>query len=148
MNALWPSLLLAFASLPEMSYLLPLSTYKARVEDIAGCKFNSCLLNFYRSGDDHLSWHSDNEPEYGENPTIASVSFGAARDFLLRKNIDKSRRHSFLLDSGDILMMMGSIQKHWMHCVPKRKRITESRVNLTFRQVLNSNFDKQDTDSI
>jgi alkylated DNA repair dioxygenase AlkB len=38
-----------------------------------------------RDGSDHLSWHSDNEAVYGPTPTIASISFGAARDFMMRK---------------------------------------------------------------
>lgn len=62
---------------------------KAAVEQLAGCAFNSCLLNHYRSGDDHMSWHSDNEPLYGQQPVIASVSFGDTRDFVLRHNIHR-----------------------------------------------------------
>jgi alkylated DNA repair dioxygenase AlkB len=62
---------------------------KAAVEQLAGCSFNSCLLNHYRSGDDNISWHSDNEPLYGQQPVIASVSFGDTRDFVLRHNIHR-----------------------------------------------------------
>jgi alkylated DNA repair dioxygenase AlkB len=62
---------------------------KAAVEQLAGCTFNSCLLNHYRSGDDNISWHSDNEPLYGQQPVIASVSFGDTRDFVLRHNIHR-----------------------------------------------------------
>ena len=41
-----------------------------RVEELAGTTFNSCLLNFYRSGVDHMGYHSDNEPLYGSQPII------------------------------------------------------------------------------
>jgi alkylated DNA repair dioxygenase AlkB len=54
---------------------------KGRVESAAMVSFNSVLLNFYRSGQDSVSWHSDDEPELGTNPVIGSVSFGAARSF-------------------------------------------------------------------
>ena len=43
---------------------------KAKLQDIAGVEFNSCLLNLYRDGSDHMGWHSDNEKLYGDNPTI------------------------------------------------------------------------------
>ena len=43
---------------------------KAKLQGIAGVEFNSCLLNLYRDGSDHMGWHSDNEKLYGDNPTI------------------------------------------------------------------------------
>ena len=50
------------------------------------------LLNWYRSGEDHMGWHADDEPELGPNPVIASVNFGATRDFILRRIDDPSRK--------------------------------------------------------
>src|SRR5689334_6359766 len=50
---------------------------KARVETVAETRFNSVLLNFYRTEQDSVAWHSDDEKELGTNPVIASVSFGA-----------------------------------------------------------------------
>src|SRR4051812_36579464 len=46
--------------------------------------FNSALVNLYRSGSDYVRWHADNEPCFGKNPIIASVSFGATRKFQLK----------------------------------------------------------------
>lgn len=75
---------------------------------------------------------------YGPNPTIASVSFGAARDFVLRHNLDRSRKISTRLSAGDVLIMAGSTQQHWQHSIPKRKGVTQPRINLTFRAILDS----------
>lgn len=108
---------------------------KAKLEAVAGVTFNSCLLNLYRSGADHMGWHSDNEKLYGDDPVIGSVSFGATRRFLLRRNGDHNDKWSYELASGDILIMKGTTQRHWMHSIPKMLRIDEPRINLTFRQI-------------
>ncbi|KAK9820152.1 hypothetical protein WJX72_006734 [[Myrmecia] bisecta] len=109
---------------------------KAKLEELSGESFNSCLLNLYRSGKDHVSWHSDNEVLYGPNPTVASASFGAERHFLMRQNADHTKKHSFLLGPGDLLVMKGTTQQHWMHSVPKRARVEGERISLTFRKVV------------
>lgn len=108
---------------------------KSLVEKFAGLSFNSCLLNFYRTGADHLSWHSDNESLYGPAPIIGSASLGSARDFLIRHNIERTEQHSIRLESGDVLVMGGSMQQHWMHSIPKRARV-DARINLTFRNII------------
>lgn len=103
------------------------------LEAATGFQFNSCLLNLYRNGTDSLSYHSDSEQEYGVNPTIASVSLGTTRAFLLRRNSDHGDKISFALRSGDLLIMTGTTQQHWMHSIPKRAGVTSPRINLTFR---------------
>ncbi|MFC3713734.1 alpha-ketoglutarate-dependent dioxygenase AlkB family protein [Sphingoaurantiacus capsulatus] len=108
---------------------------KHAVENCAGVNFNSVLLNWYRDGEDSLSWHADNEKELGENPTIASVNFGETRDFLLRRNDNKSTKLSIPLKHGTVLIMRGALQHFWEHSVPKRKSVHGSRFNLTFRQI-------------
>lgn len=108
---------------------------KARIEEMTGGSFNSVLLNWYRDGSDHLSWHSDNEPELGPTPVIASANFGAERDFALRRKDDKSQKLVIPLRHGTLLVMRGDLQKYWEHSVPKRKKSRESRFNLTFRRI-------------
>jgi len=61
---------------------------KEQIEKVAGTQFNSVLMNWYRSGEDYLNWHTDDEPELGKNPTIASVNFGETRDFQVRHKDD------------------------------------------------------------
>lgn len=58
---------------PELLHL------KSLFEPIAGIKFNSVLLNYYRDGNDSVAWHSDRKSVLGKNPIIASVSFGQVR---------------------------------------------------------------------
>ena len=97
--------------------------------------FNSVLLNWYRSGDDHISWHTDAEPELGTNPLIASVNFGASRRFLIRRKDDHSIKLELPLHHGSVLVMAGALQHHWQHSVPKQKKVKTNRINLTFRNI-------------
>lgn len=96
------------------------------------------LLNWYRSGEDHMGWHADDEPELGPDPVIASANFGATRDFILRRTDDPSRKIVISLQHGSVLVMQGALQHHWQHSVPKRKKVTHSRFNLTFRTIVQS----------
>lgn len=107
----------------------------AAVNDATGVAFNAALANWYRGGDDRMGWHADNEPELGPNPVLASLSFGARRDFRLRRIGNHRDTLTIALGEGDLLVMGASLQHHWQHCVPKRARARE-RINLTFRRVL------------
>ncbi|MBW8191789.1 alpha-ketoglutarate-dependent dioxygenase AlkB [Neiella marina] len=101
---------------------------------LSGSQFNSVLLNYYRDGRDHMGWHSDNEPELGEQPIIASVSLGAERDFDLRHRATNQRLR-VPLTHGSLLVMAGDCQHKWQHALPKRLRERQPRLNLTFRFV-------------
>lgn len=109
---------------------------KQQIEPIAKVKFNSVLLNFYRDGKDGVAWHSDDEPELGNYPVIASVSFGGTRKFSLKlKDKTRSEKHDILLSNGDLLLMKGETQKYWYHQIPKTKKTVFPRINLTFRVI-------------
>jgi alkylated DNA repair dioxygenase AlkB len=95
-------------------------------------QFNGVLLNYYRSGDDKLGWHADDEKDILRDSPIASVSFGAARRFLLKHNQTGERRE-ITLAHGSLLVMAGTTQRFWKHCVPAERRIEQGRINLTFR---------------
>jgi alkylated DNA repair dioxygenase AlkB len=107
---------------------------KQKVEHRTGKSFNSCLLNLYYSGEDGMGWHSDDEPELGAQPIIASLSLGATRKFQFRHK-QTDQRVSLLLDSGTLLLMQGKTQHFWKHQVPKMKAVKTSRINLTFRTI-------------
>ncbi|WGS53653.1 alpha-ketoglutarate-dependent dioxygenase AlkB [Paraburkholderia sp. D15] len=104
------------------------------VEAVCGARFNSVLLNRYRSGTDSMGWHADREPELGARPVIASVSLGVARRFDLRHN-KTGVVQSFSLKGGSLLVMKGDTQTSWRHRVPKEPRVMGERINLTFRWV-------------
>ncbi len=97
--------------------------------------FNSCLLNQYPEGSDGMGWHSDNEKELEPMATIASVSLGGNRKFSF-KHIQTKETVSLTLHNGSLLLMKGEIQNHWMHQLPKTKKIIDSRINLTFRTII------------
>jgi alkylated DNA repair dioxygenase AlkB len=93
---------------------------------------NSCLANLYRDGTDSMGYHSDDEPELGPRPTIASVSLGDRRRFVLRHR-STGERWSYDLGGGDLLVMRDESQSDYAHAVPKTSRPIGSRINLTFR---------------
>ncbi len=98
-----------------------------------GVEFNSCLANLYRDGSDSMGFHSDDEPELGRRPTIASVSLGASRRFLFRHRGTRAR-WTWDLGEGDLLVMRDESQSDYGHAVPKTTRPTGPRMNLTFRR--------------
>ncbi len=110
-----------------------LSNLKDIVEKLTHTNFNSCLLNLYHNGDEGVNWHSDDESTLGNNPTIASLTFGAERKFSLKHKITKETV-SLTLEAGSLFVMKGSTQSNWIHCLPKMKNITTPRINLTFRK--------------
>lgn len=111
-----------------------LLSIKQRVEEIANISFNSVLINLYRYGQDSMGWHSDDEPELGKNPIIASVSFGSTRKFQLRHRFNKTlKKVEINLTHGSLLMMQGKTQECWQHQIPKTAKFVNPRINLTFR---------------
>ena len=104
------------------------------VESITNEKYNACLLNLYHNGEEAMGWHCDNEKEIVPNSSIASLSIGASRKFSFKHKATKETI-SIQLENGSLLEMKEAIQQHWWHALPKSKKITESRINLTFRQM-------------
>lgn len=107
------------------------------IEDIAEHRFNSVLLNYYRDHRDGMGLHSDNEPELGPMPTIASLSLGEERRFQLKHRHRKDMRAiSIPLPNGSLLVIRGDTQRFWKHGIPKQKAPCGPRVNLTFRTIM------------
>lgn len=123
----------SFRALPWTETLVEIKT---ELEQRLGLGFNSALANLYRNGQDSVAWHSDDEPELGRNPVIASLSLGAERRFALRH---KSRRDlepvRLDLPNGSLLLMAGETQHRWQHQLSKTARAVGPRINLTFRWV-------------
>lgn len=105
---------------------------KEKIEAVQG-QYNYCLLNRYRSGQDSMGMHADNEPEMGD--VIGSVSLGAIRTFRIKHNKTKETM-SFPLGHGSLLIMAGTMQQFWKHEVPKTKQAVGERINLTYRQIM------------
>lgn len=116
-----------------------LARVRGRVQELAGAEFNSVLCNLYRDGRDSMGWHSDDEPELGPEPAIASVTLGHARPFQFRPkkrdNPDAPAPFAVELGSGSLLLMAGETQHNWQHAIAKTKREIGRRLNLTFRYI-------------
>lgn len=102
-----------------------------QVEAASGARYNAVLLNLYRDGGDSMGLHSDDESELGPAPTIASVSLGAVRRFVLRHRT-APLRYGLELAHGSLLVMAGPTQQAWKHGLPKAAG-AQARINLTFR---------------
>jgi len=113
-----------------------LSNIRSRVEAVTQASFNSVLLNYYRDHRDSMGMHSDDEPELGRNPAIASVSLGEQRTLVLKHKSRKELKPLHLpLDSGSVLLMTGLTQHFWKHGINKVTHPCGPRVNLTFRRI-------------
>ena len=113
-----------------------LQMIREMVEPLAGIKFNSVLLNYYRDGNDSVAWHSDKESIMGSQPVIASVSFGQVRSFDIRNKADHREHYSVKLEHGSFLLMKAGLQEAFEHRIAKSVKPMKARVNLTFRLVI------------
>ncbi|OAA64995.1 DNA repair family protein [Cordyceps fumosorosea ARSEF 2679] len=115
-----------------------LDTLRRSTEAATSCRFNFCLVNYYASGADSISYHSDDERFLGPDPAIASFSLGAQRDFLMKhKTAPESLK--LALASGAMVLMRGTTQSRWLHSIPKRTGKNSEdggRINITFRRAM------------
>ena len=100
--------------------------------------FNSCLLNYYPSGEDGMGYHADDEKELGEQSIIASLSLGATRKFVFKHKKTQDKVELYL-ESGQLIVMHGDTQSFWKHSITKTKKVTTGRISLTFRQIYPNN---------
>jgi len=134
---------------------------KNLTEALTSDTYNFVLVNYYATGTDSISFHSDDERFLGDNPTIASYSLGARRDFLLKhkppgagpgngtKNGGPKGQDAIYpgttqiklpLGSGDMILMRGETQLNWLHSIPKRtgkaNEADKGRINITMRKAM------------
>ncbi|XP_032054944.1 DNA oxidative demethylase ALKBH2 [Aythya fuligula] len=116
---------------------------RERVASVTGHNFNFVLINRYKDGLDHIGEHRDDEKELVPRSPIASVSFGACRDFVFRHCESRgknAKRHiepvTLQLAHGSLLLMKYPTNVYWYHSLPVRKRVLSPRINLTFRKVM------------
>lgn len=118
-----------------LAWTKELSELRKMVNELTGSNFNSCLLNLYHNGDEGMAWHSDDEKSLGKNTVIASLSFGAERKFSFRHKKTKETI-SLVLEAGSLLVMKEATQTNWLHSLPKTKKVSLPRINLTFRTII------------
>jgi len=124
-------------NLSPLPWTRALLDIKSRIEVVSRTNFNSVLLNYYRDHRDSMGLHSDDEPELGVQPILASLSLGVERTFILKHKREKTLKPVRLkLASGSLLLMKGETQRHWKHGIDKETRPCGPRINLTFRRIL------------
>lgn len=137
---LTPRLTCWYGETKRIAGILPwtadLQAIREVVEPLAGVKFNSVLLNYYRDGNDSVAWHSDKESIMGSQPVIASLSFGQVRSFDIRCKADHKEHYSIRLEHGSFLLMKAGLQEGWEHRIAKSTKPMKARINLTFRLVV------------
>ncbi|WP_369691927.1 alpha-ketoglutarate-dependent dioxygenase AlkB [Caulobacter segnis] len=111
-----------------------IAAIKKTIERLLGRSFNSVLLNYYRDNRDSMGMHSDDEPELGPEPVIASLSIGAVRTLTFKSKLNSDSR-KLRLESGSLLVMAGQTQKNWKHGIGKETAPCGGRINLTFRTI-------------
>lgn len=119
-------------ALPWTNELLEL---KELTEKLTGESFNSCLLNLYHNETEGMAWHSDAEKKLQKNGAIASLSFGSERKFMFKHKVTKEKV-DMVLSHGSLLVMRGTTQTNWLHRLPPTKFKKGSRINLTFRKII------------
>jgi len=119
--------------IPEMQEL------KERVEKYTGETFTIAIINRYDGGQESIGWHSDKEKDLVAGSSIVSITLGAERDFQFKKitkeDEGKPKIITKELTDGSMVVMNSDTQDHYQHCVPKRKNVKGTRINITFRNV-------------
>jgi alkylated DNA repair dioxygenase AlkB len=119
-------------TLVPLPWTARLADLRSRIERTSEARFNGVLVNLYRDERDSMGLHADKEPELGRNPTIASLSLGARRRFVLKRDREKIELEML---AGSLLVMSGTTQHMWKHGVPKERTPCAPRINLTFRLI-------------
>ena len=109
------------------------------IEKKVNSNFNSVLANLYRDGQDSMGLHADDEKELGNEPVIASISLGENRPIIFQNKKTKEKV-TFDQPHGSLLVMQGKTQDHWKHAINKSKKIDKPRINLTFRNIITTEF--------
>ncbi|MET9443475.1 alpha-ketoglutarate-dependent dioxygenase AlkB [Streptomyces sp. NPDC006610] len=105
----------------------------AHYADELGEPFTTAGLCHYRDGRDSVAWHGDRIGRGNREDTmVAIVSVGAPRDLLLRP-VGGGTTVRRPLGHGDLIVMGGSCQRTWEHCVPKTARASGPRISIQFR---------------
>ncbi|QDQ97004.1 alpha-ketoglutarate-dependent dioxygenase AlkB [Tomitella fengzijianii] len=125
--------------LPHPLIAQGLSLLSARFGAELGEPFRTVGMCRYRDGSDSVAWHGDDIGRgRTEDTMVAILSLGAARTLLLRprrrpEGAARSASLRFPLGHGDLIVMGGSCQRTWEHCIPKSTRVSGPRISVQFR---------------
>ena len=98
-----------------------------------GEPFATAGLCLYRDGRDSVAWHGDRIGRGRDRDTLVAIlSVGSPRRLMLRPR-GGGRSLAIWLGHGDLVVMGGSCQRTWDHCVPKTARAVGPRISIQFR---------------
>lgn len=97
--------------------------------------FNSVQMNRYEGPRHTLGMHADDEEDLEKEAPIASVSFGATRDFKIMAKEDNTKVWFVPLADGAFFVMGGKMQQKYLHGIPPGTD-PGLRINLTFRRCI------------
>ena len=103
------------------------------VNSIFNTEYNGILVNKYKTGEDYISAHSDDETNLDKCGVVA-ISYGATRKFRIREKNTKKKVGDYPMVSYSMLQMGGDFQKEFTHEIPIEKKVKESRISFTFRK--------------
>ena len=110
-----------------------LAAVRERIEAATGTRFQVARCVYYRNGSEGMAFHSD-PSAYGSTNSIASLSLGAEREFVLRRVDDPTDQLSLMLPPGSLLHMGMHCQERYEHGVPSCEECMAPRLNITFRR--------------
>lgn len=96
-----------------------------------GWRLDHVSAALYRDGRDSVAWHGDRMGALRADCVIAIVCLGSERRFLLRPTGGGPSR-SLRFRGGDLIVMGGTAQDTFEHCVPKTRH-AGPRIALVFR---------------
>ncbi len=98
-----------------------------------GEPFVTAGMCLYRDGRDSVAWHGDRIGRAKNLDTmVAILSVGSARSLMLRPR-GGGESIGFSLGHGDLVVMGGSCQRTWDHCIPKTAKTVGPRISIQFR---------------
>jgi alkylated DNA repair dioxygenase AlkB len=127
--------LVSGGSPPNYTMTEELKSITEKVNAALGTNFNTILLNKYKTGEDSIGFHKDRETGWQDNTGFATLAFGATRDFQV-KNDDTKKTTTHPHESGSVLYLPAPMNQNNTHAIPKRKRVKECRISLTFREII------------
>lgn len=103
------------------------------VNTLLETEFDVCVCLYYPNGDEYIDFHSD-LPAFGPTDTIASLSIGATRNFIIRDGNSNEEVLNLELENCSLLIMGEGFQTMYEHALQKNERIRSDRFNFSFRK--------------
>lgn len=119
---------------------------KNQVESIHKVKYNMCIVNKYQNGESNNGVFAHDEEDVDQSIPIASISFGATRDYKFKPNNNKEDVFSIPLQNGTIVIMHDPTNRNWKHAVPKTRKKKSPTIAAIFRTVIIDDEEDQNQD--